>query len=128
MYPYAERDIKVIEKHNRATHLWFAASVPGAIWAIDQLTRGGSLEKLAHAIQTNTTQSIPPLETLTVTLAVAAWFIPFELSEASLAKMKQSIRDYFSRSGEAESPIPYSPIIRGVNAVMKIAHDRTPLP
>lgn len=119
--PYAERDIGAIRELNTKAHLWFAASVPGAIGLIQQLTSGVLAENFIH-------HRMEPNESILLGLGFALWWVPFELSEYAISHMKEKIRSHLAYSGETESPISYSPIIRGVNTVMKIAHDRTPLP
>lgn len=119
-----EQDIKEILSTRKEILKFFLLSIPGALWLTEKLVVEGYAEKIYQIARGNAldTNLIP------LVLPFASWLIPFELAEKNMSDLKQHIRDYMTRSGEATSPIQYSLIERIVNFAMIPLFDKSPLP
>lgn len=122
----SEGELEKINGLHRDVHLWFFVSVPGFIWLATSLINevgSGRFNQVVSAIaQERPVTSEPSTFLLAYAIPLAAWWVPFEIAESCMSKLKQRLR------GFDNLPIRYTPVDRIVNGIMNIAHDRSPLP
>lgn len=122
----SESDLEKINKLHRDIHLWFFVSVPGFIWLATSLINevgSGRFNQVVSAIaQGRPVTSEPSAFLLTYAIPFTTWWVPFEIAESCMSKLKQRLRSFDNL------PIRYTPVDKIVNGIMKIAHDRSPLP
>lgn len=122
----SEDDLEKINRLHRDVHSWFFVSAPGFIWLMTNLineVNSGRFGQMVSSVARGGPVTNDPLTfLLAYPIPFAAWWVPFEIAELRMSKLKSRLRSSNSIH------IKYTSIDRFVNGVMKIAHDRTPLP
>lgn len=118
-----EQDLAKINQDHQYLHVFFFLSLPGLLWTLERLLIQGDLGRLVQIAQGETVER----NFIPLAVAFATWLVPFEMSEAKMATMKQSIRRYCTNTGD-KPPFEYTSVDLIVNAAMKLLFDKSPLP
>lgn len=128
----AESELRAkIERDHKFSNFFFWMSTPGLISTIYSLSNeiiSGRFTNLVNSIVNDgKTDSNEHSIMVRYALPVVIFLVPFESSELLMERMKKSLRIYL-QVPDRINPIKYNFADYAVNKIMKIAHDRSPLP